>query len=155
MHKWFIAKPVLNAAWCIFDISLMYSIYIMYKACSRKISPTKLPAELVYIKLGLNALLLSDLHVIQYIYIYILYYIILYYTPWLARKLSFTTVDWYYNCIIYILLLLVETLVVSLSAAACQVRMTHSSSTRSDVQKQVPTMLLVLAVFPCVSCTFA
>ena len=47
----------------------------MYKACSRKISPTKLPAELVYIKLGLNALLLSDLHVIQYIYI-ILYYII-------------------------------------------------------------------------------
>ena len=52
----------------------------MYKACSRKISPTKLPAELVYIKLGLNALLLSDLHVIQYIYIYyiILYYIILY-----------------------------------------------------------------------------
>ena len=42
----------------------------MYKACSRKISPTKLPAELVYIKLGLNALLLSDLHVIQYIYIY-------------------------------------------------------------------------------------
>ena len=63
----------------------------MYKACSRKISPTKLPAELVYIKLGLNALLLSDLHVIQYIYI--LYYIILYYTPWLARKLSFTTVD--------------------------------------------------------------
>ena len=85
MHKWFIAKPVLNAAWCIFDISLMYSIYIMYKACSRKISPTKLPAELVYIKLGLNALLLSDLHVIQYIYIniYILYYIILYYTPWL------------------------------------------------------------------------
>ena len=48
----------------------------MYKACSRKISPTKLPAELVYIKLGLNALLLFDLHVIQYIYI--LYYIILY-----------------------------------------------------------------------------
>ena len=52
----------------------------MYKACSRKISPTKLPAELVYIKLGLNALLLSDLHVIQYIYINIyIYYIILYY----------------------------------------------------------------------------
>ena len=42
----------------------------------------------------------------------------------------------------------------ALSAAACQVQIPHGSSTRSNVHKQVPILLLVLAVLPRVCCTY-